>query len=154
MCGASLEVVRVPNEHVTFAARRTVELHDDGPVDFGAAAKLTRKLEAGAREPLALQFAARFPIEHRLVPKVGNRHLLVLVEREVGDERAVRHDDHLALFELLDQRHEFRVIVERDHFIDERERTVEPLGVAIRDSERAEALVVSPFENLQRRMRA
>ena len=55
-----------------------------------------------AREqPLALQLAARLPIEHRLVSEVRNRHLLVLVEREIRHERAVRHDDDLALLELV-----------------------------------------------------
>ena len=51
-------------------------------------------------------------------------------------------------------RHELRVVVERDHFVDEGERAIEPLGLAIRYRQRAKAFVVRALENLQRRMRA
>src|ERR1700729_1759944 len=154
MRGPRLEVVGISNEHVALAARCPVELDDDRPVDLGAAAKLTRKLQAGPREPLALELSAGLPIEHGLVPEVRDRHLLMLVEREVGDEGTVRHDDDLALLELLDLRHELRVIVQRDDLVDEGEGAVEALGIAVRDRKRTKSLVVSPFENLQRRMGA
>src|SRR6202035_4165151 len=87
MRGAGLEIVRVSNEHVAFAAGGTVELNDDGAVDLGAAAKLARQLQTGARKPLPLQLAAGFPIEYRFVAEVGHGHLLVLFERKVCDER-------------------------------------------------------------------
>ena len=47
-----------------------------------------------------------------------------------------------------------RVLLDRDDFVDERERAVEPFGVGVGDRERAEALVVRAFEDLQRRVRA
>src|SRR5579862_1125219 len=128
-----LEVVRVPNEHVTLAAGRAVQLDDDRAIDLRAALELAGQFEPGARKPLTLQLAARFPIEHRLVPKVRNRHLLVLFEREVRDEGPVRHDDDFTLLELRDQRHKVGVVGERDHFVDKTEGAIEALGIATRD---------------------
>ena len=49
--------------------------------------------------------------------------------------------------------HEIRVLLDRDDFVDEGERTVEALGVGARDHQRREALVVRALEDLQRRVR-
>ena len=38
------------------------------------------------------------------------------------------------------ERHELRIVVERDDFVDEGERAIETLGIAVRDRERVEIL--------------
>ena len=152
--GALLEIHCVAQEHVALAAGRAVEFHDHGPVDLAAGPELARHFEPGTGEPLALQLAARFPIEHGLVAEIRDRHLLVFVEREVRDERTVRHDDDLAFLEFGDEAHELRIRFDRDHFIDEAVAAIEPFHVAVRDRERMETLVVRALEDLQRGMRA
>ena len=111
-------------------------------------AKRAREPQAGSRQPDALEFAARFPIQDRLISEVRNRHALVLFERQIGDERPVRYDDGLASFELAQRLRELRIILQRDHIIDKRKRAVQALGVAIGDRERLKAFVASAFENL------
>ena len=49
-------------------------------------------------------------------------------------------------FSSSDEPHEVGVLLDRDHFVDERERAVEPLGIGVRDRERREALVVRALE--------
>ena len=143
LTSAIFEVLRVAHElHITLAALRAVKLDDDGPVDFGARFELPRNVEPGAREPLTLKLAAGFPIEDAFVAEVRNPHLLVLFERKIGDEGAMRDDDQLALFELGDEVDELAVLRDRNDFVDKGERAVQPLGFKIRDRERAEAFVV------------
>ncbi len=142
----------VAQEHVALAAGGAVEFDDDRPVDLGTALELARQAQARARQPLALQFARRFPVEHGLVPEVRDPHLLVLVEREVRDERAVRDDDDLAPLQLGDERHEVLVALDLDHFVDEGVRAVQSLHRAVRDRQRVKALVVGSLEDLQGRV--
>lgn len=78
----------------------------------------------------------------------------MLFERKVRDERAVWNDDDLALLQIVEHVHEIGVLVDADHFVDEGERPVQPLRLAVGDGERFESLVVRAFENLERRVRA
>src|SRR5579872_3088090 len=84
--GALFEILRIAQKHVTFAALRTVELHDYGSIDFRARTELARHVEARPHQPLALELATRFPVQHRFVAEVRNSHSLVLFERQIRDE--------------------------------------------------------------------
>ena len=94
--------LRVADKHIALAAAGAVELHDHRTIDFGSGLELARHRDVGPGEPLALQLTAGFPIQHGLVAEIRNRHLLVLVQRQIRDERSVRHDDDFPALQLAD----------------------------------------------------
>jgi hypothetical protein len=126
-----------------------VQFDDDGAVDLACFGELARHFEAGAREPLALAHAIRFPVKHFFVAEVRRRHFLVLFHREVGDKRTVRHKDDLTLVELFFEFGKIAVARNDDDLVDEREARVEALVERRHDCERVEPLVFGAFKDLK-----
>ena len=111
------EITVITGDEVAAAAFGAGVLDDDRPIDVFGILHHAGHVAAALLKPLALQFAARFPVEDAAVSEGRSLQFSEVVRTEVLDQGAVRDQDDVALAHPFGVIHQLVVVVEHQPLV-------------------------------------